>query len=300
MIRIEVPATSANVGPGFDCMGVALDWNNVITVEETGTKNVEIVVPDGCEVFLPNNDKNYVYKAMKKVFDITNKPFSGYKITIDQNVPVTRGLGSSSSAIVGGLAGANYLLGNPLSEDEILNIACNMEGHPDNVAPALLGGFVVSVREGRKVHYIKADVSDEITFAALIPDFHFSTKKSRGLLPRYVSHKNAVYNLSHASFTASAFMTGDFSKLGTGVKDRLHESYRISRIKNGADIINMCRESGAVACYLSGAGPSVMSIVQGDGLEFENKVNSELKMHFPDWSLKMLKANNNGVIVKEV
>ncbi|MBE7012867.1 MAG: homoserine kinase [Ruminococcaceae bacterium] len=300
MIRIEVPATSANVGPGFDCMGVALDWNNVITVEETGTKNVEIVVPDGCEVFLPNNDKNYVYKAMKKVFDITNKPFSGYKITIDQNVPVTRGLGSSSSAIVGGLAGANYLLGNPLSEDEILNIACNMEGHPDNVAPALLGGFVVSVREGRKVHYIKADVSDEITFAALIPDFHFSTKKSRGLLPRYVSHKNAVYNLSHASFTASAFMTGDFSKLGTGVKDRLHESYRISRIKNGADIINVCRKSGAVACYLSGAGPTVMSIVQGDGLEFENKVNSELKMHFPDWSLKMLKANNNGVIVKEV
>ncbi len=300
MIRIEVPATSANVGPGFDCMGVALDWNNVIIVEETGTKNVEIVVPEGCEVFLPNNDKNYVYKAMKKVFDITNKPFSGYKITIDQNVPVTRGLGSSSSAIVGGLAGANYLLGNPLSEDEILNIACNMEGHPDNVAPALLGGFVVSVQEGRKVHYIKADVSDEITFAALIPDFHFSTKKSRGLLPRYVSHKNAVYNLSHASFTASAFMTGNFSKLGTGVKDRLHESYRISRIKNGADIINMCRESGAVACYLSGAGPAVMSIVQGDGLEFENKVNSQLKVHFPDWSLKILKANNNGVIIKEV
>lgn len=300
MIRIEVPATSANVGPGFDCMGVALDWNNVITVEDTGTRNVEIVVPDGCEVFLPRNDKNYVYKAMKKVFDITNKPFSGYKITIDQNVPVTRGLGSSSSAIVGGLAGANYLLGNPLSEDEILNIACNMEGHPDNVAPALLGGFVVSVQEGRKVHCIKADVSDEITFAALIPDFHFSTKKSRGLLPRYVSHRNAVYNLSHASFTASAFMTGDFSKLGTGVKDRLHESYRISRIKNGADIINMCRESGAVACYLSGAGPTVMSIVLGDSSEFENKVNSELKVHFSDWSLKILKANNNGVIVKEV
>ena len=290
MIKVKVPASSANMGPGFDCMGVALDLHNEVCIEEIDAKGVEVVVLDESRTFLPTDERNYVYASMERVFREVGVRFGGYRITIDNSIPVTRGLGSSSAGIVAGLAGANYILKGALPVDELLNIACQIEGHPDNVAPALLGGFVVSFVADGKVHYIKTDVADSINFGAMIPDFYFRTKKSRSVLPKYVSHKNAVYNVSHASFVAASFMKGDFSGLGAAMKDRLHQNSRIPLIKDGEYIMRLCRRSGADACYLSGAGPTIMSIIEGDTQYFCNKINRALAGKIRDWHLHMYKA----------
>lgn len=297
MVKIKVPASSANMGPGFDCMGVALDLYNEVTIEEIDSKGVEIVVLDDSKRFLPTDERNYVYAAMAAVFREAGVKLGGYRITIDNSVPVTRGLGSSSAGIVSGLAGANFILGNPLPTDELLNIACRMEGHPDNVAPALLGGFVVSFCEGEKVHYIKTDVAESLTFAAMIPNFYFRTKKSRSILPKYVPYKNAVYNVGRAAFVASSFMKGDLSGLGSGMKDRLHQNSRIPHIKDGDYVMRLCRRNGAEACYLSGAGPTVMALINGSSASFEEKMQRAFSGRIRDWRLHIMKADNVGVQV---
>lgn len=294
-----MPASSANIGPGFDCMGVALGMYNEVCVENVDSDGVEIVVLDDSKAFLPTDERNYVYASMKRVFDAAGRAFKGLRISIDNSIPVTRGLGSSSAGIVAGLAAANYMLKNPLNTDELLNIACDIEGHPDNVAPALLGGFVVSFRDGYKVRHIKCDVPSDLSFGAMIPDFYFQTKKSRNILPRYVSYKNAAYNVSHAAFVAAAFMKGDLSCIGDAVRDRLHQSYRISHIRGGDYVMRLCRRSGADACYLSGAGPTVMSLIKGDSSTFEKNISRALGGKLRDWHLTMLGADNDGVQVFE-
>lgn len=299
MIKVKVPASSANIGPGFDCMGVALNMYNEVCIEQIDAKGVEVVVLDDSRRFLPTDENNYVYAAMNRVFAQAGIKFCGYRVTINNTIPITRGLGSSSAGIVSGLAGANHILGNPLPVDELLNIACDIEGHPDNVAPALLGGFVVSFRDGDKVRYIKTDVSQDITFGAMIPDFYFQTKKSRNVLPRYVSHKNAVYNVGHAAFVASAFMKGEFKDIGVGIKDRLHQGYRLSHIKDADYVMRVCRRAGADACYLSGAGPTVMALVTGDDKLFRNKIARVTDGKLREWNLTLLKADNTGVQIVE-
>lgn len=299
MIKVRVPASSANMGPGFDCMGVALSLYSEVCIEEIDSDEVKLEVLDESKDFLPTDKRNYVYAAMERVFAEVGKKFSGYRITIDNAIPITRGLGSSSSGIVAGLAGANYILGNPLTDEKLLKIACDIEGHPDNVAPALFGGFVVSFVDSDEVFYIKTDVSSELKFVALIPDFYFRTKKSRNVLPKYVSHKNAVYNVAHAAYVASAFMKGDFTHIGSGIKDRLHQGYRISHIKDCDYAMRLCRRNGADACYLSGAGPTIMSIITGDESAFEEKMNRVLQGKLRDWRLVMIRADNSGVQVFE-
>lgn len=299
MIKVRVPASSANIGPGFDCMGIALDLYSEVCIEKIDSDKVELEVLDGSKEFLPVDKRNYVYAAMERVFSEVGKEFSGYRITIDNAIPITRGLGSSSSGIVAGLSGANYILGNPLTDDKLLKIGCDIEGHPDNVAPALFGGFVVSFVDGDDVFYVKTDVTADVKFVALIPDFYFRTKKSRNVLPKYVSHKNAVYNVAHAAYVASAFMKGDFTHIGSGIKDKLHQSYRISHIKDCDYAMELCRRNGADACYLSGAGPTVMSVITGDEKLFVEKMNRSMRNKLEDWHLVVLHADNDGVKVFE-
>lgn len=299
MIKVRVPASSANMGPGFDCMGIALDLYSEVCIEKIDSDKVELEVLDGSKDFLPVDKRNYVYAAMERVFSEVGREFSGYRITIDNAIPITRGLGSSSSGIVAGLSGANYILGNPLTDDKLLKIGCDIEGHPDNVAPALFGGFVVSFVDGDDVFYVKTDVTADVKFVALIPDFYFRTKKSRNVLPKYVSHKNAVYNVAHAAYVASAFMKGDFTHMGSGIKDKLHQSYRISHIKDCDYAMELCRRNGADACYLSGAGPTVMSVITGDERLFVEKMNRSMRNKLEDWRLVVLHADNDGVKVFE-
>ena len=199
-LKIRVPATSANLGSGFDSMGLAVSLYNYVWMEEA--EDLGIRSRDGVPV--PQGEDNMVYAAVKHLYQLCGKSLSGLHLEQENNIPFTRGLGSSSACIIAGLTGANHLLNHPLSTDDLVNLAAEIEGHPDNTTPALLGGIVTAAIDGGKVYWVKQKVDRHLRFYALIPDFEMKTETARALLPAEVSHKTAVHNLSRAAlFSAS-------------------------------------------------------------------------------------------------
>ncbi len=292
MVRVRVPASTANIGPGFDSLGVALNMYNTAEFCLTDS-GLEIEIMDDAN-FIPLGETNYVYIGFKKVYDAVGKSFDGVRIRLWSDIPVTKGLGSSSSSIVLGLMGANGLLGEPFTKEQLIRFAAEIEGHPDNVTPALMGGFTVSVAERDGVSYSGIEVDQNIRFAAMIPDFFLQTKKARGILPGFVPFRNASYNIAHSSLVAMAFAKKDYSLLNCAVRDRLHQRYRFSKIRSGEFVARSMRRNGAVCSYLSGAGPTIMGIVTGDHAQFEEKMNNLIKTNLKGWHLVMLSADNEG------
>ena len=297
MFRVRVPASTANLGPGFDCMGVALQLYNTADFETTDS-GFEINITDESRAYVPTNENNLVYRAMDALFSMAGKKLEGVKVTVGSDIPVTRGLGSSSAGIVLGLVGGNHLLGDMFSKEELLKVACTLEGHPDNVTPALLGGFTVSYAEKDRVIYSRREVSSNLTFAAMIPDFYLQTKKSRSVLPRFVSMRNASYNIAHASLLTSALTSGDMQLLSSCFRDRVHQRYRFPYIKSGEYIIRASRRFGASGGYISGAGPTIMSVVSKDNKEYEYNMNELIKTNLKNWHLVMLDADNTGACIQ--
>lgn len=291
-ITVKAPASSANIGPGFDSLGVALNMYDKAEFELIDS-GLEIIIKDNAH-FLPKDESNYVYKAFKTVYEEAGEPVPGVRISQWSDIPVTRGLGSSSASIILGLMAANRFLGDRFTKDELVNFACRVEGHPDNVAPAILGGFVAATYEYGKVTYVKADVSDRIRFAAIIPDFYMQTKAARGILPKYIPFRNAVYNLSHASLVTAAFTQQRYDILRYAVKDRLHQRYRFPKIKSGDYVARNARRFGALCSYLSGAGPTIMAVLDDDFEQFESKMNNLIETNLKGWKLVMLSADNEG------
>ena len=208
MFKVRVPASTANLGPGFDCMGIALKLYCEAYFEQIDS-GFEIQVANEGKDYIPQNENNLVYRSMNYLFGKLGKKLDGIRVKLDSQIPVTRGLGSSSAAIIAGLVGANTLLGNIFSEEDILYAAYEIEGHPDNVTPAFKGGFTVSVKDNKKIVYSKSNISENIKFAAMMPDFYLPTKKSRSLLPEYTHLSNATYNIARASLLSAAFSKGE-------------------------------------------------------------------------------------------
>ena len=208
---------------------------------------------------------------------------------------MARGLGSSSACIVAGLAGANSILKNPLSADELVDLAAQIEGHPDNTAPALLGGIVTAVFDGRKVHWVKQEVNTRLKFVAIIPDFELKTEKARACLPKEISHKDAVYNLSRAALFSASLLTGKFENLRTACHDRLHQPYRMELIPNCRRVFDIAYNHGAYAAYISGAGPTVMAVVDEENEFFTGKVKFSLETEgLNGWDVKLFHIDNEG------
>lgn len=294
MIKVRVPATSANIGPGFDTLGLALDLYNTYIFEEIPL-GLEI---RGCEEKYKNIN-NLVYTSMIKTFDHIGYKFKGIRIHMDSNIPVSRGLGSSAACILGGVMGANELAGGPLSKEEILKIATDIEGHPDNIAPALFGGLIVSVMEDNQVLYNPVDVAKGIKFVLLIPDFILSTSEARGVLPSEVSYKDAVYNVSRVSLLLSALSNGRFDLLKYATKDSLHQPYRGNLIPHFDEIIKTCDELGALGVYLSGAGPTIMAIIENEDNGFIRKIQDYLDSANLSWQVKELNLDLKGAIINK-
>lgn len=293
MIKVRVPATSANMGPGFDSMGIAVKLYNVFGFRETeGGLRFKGIPEEFC------NEENIIYQAMIKCFDKANYKPKGLEIsTITQDIPVSRGLGSSSSCIVGGLVGANAILGNRFSKDEIFQMAAEMEGHPDNVAPAVLGGMVVAIMEDGKVYYDKVRVQDNIKFVPIIPDFRLSTKDAREVLPKEISMKDGVYNVGRAALMVTALANGNNELLKFSCKDSFHEIYRSKLIKGFDDVKNEAYRLGALASYLSGAGPTIMAIISKGQVGFSNKIKEFLEAKSLNWAIHELSIDNEGAIL---
>lgn len=296
MIEIKIPATSANIGSGFDSLGIALSMYNTVEMELWDKAFVESMD----DAPIPLDEHNLVYKTAKYLFDICGKPLSGLHIRQQNTIPMARGLGSSSACIVAGLMGANLLMGEPLRRDEIVNMAANMEGHPDNSTPAILGGQVTAAIENGKVFYCRQEVRHDIMFAAVIPDFELKTSIARAALPKEVTHKDAVYNLSRAALMASSLASGHYENIRVACGDRLHQPYRLALIAGAAQVMDAAQELGAYGAYISGAGSTLMAIVPADCDSFFRNLRCQLDMAGrTGWGLQMLLPNNTGAIVTE-
>ncbi len=291
MIKIQVPATSANLGAGFDALGLALGFYNFVEMEESD--RIDISSADGLDI--PKDENNMIYVAARDLYEVCGRKMPGMKIVQTNNIPMARGLGSSSACIVAGLAGANHLLGNPLTQDDLVDLAAQIEGHPDNTAPALLGGIVTAVFDGRKVHWVKQEVYTKLRFVTIIPDFELKTEKARACLPSQVSHKDAVYNLSRAALFSASLLTGKFENLRTAVHDRLHQPYRMELIPHCREVFDIAYTHGAYGAYISGAGPTIMAIVDEDNTYFTGKMKFSLEnAGIKGWQVHDFHIDNEG------
>lgn len=298
MIKLRVPATSANMGAGFDTLGIAVGLYNRITVEEI-PKGLEIINYDK-QSFVPGDSNNLIYRAMNEIFNYVNYTPKGYRITQSSNIPMTRGLGSSSACIIGGMLAANIISGRQLTYQEIIHLAAKMEGHPDNVGPALFGGFCVSLTEGDRTIIKSTKLKSHIKFAVIIPDFFVATKKSRGVLPSQVDFKDAVFNVGHASMFQAAMITGDMEALRIGVKDVLHQQYRKSYVENMDEIFEKTYSLGSNATYLSGSGPTILSILDHDYEKFAAGMQKYFEENMLKWKCMILSIDNVGAVVSEI
>ena len=261
-IHVKVPATTANLGPGFDALGLALDLWNEADFTATDDKQITLTISGEGEGKLPTDANNPIVDAALQVYDLAKKPCTGLRIHCLNRVPLSSGLGSSSTAMLTGLLGANALLNNPFSDEEILKLAIENEGHPDNVAPAMLGGLVASIVYEGHVISLKLPTRanrSPMHVTIVLPDFDFPTRQARAILPKQVDRKDAIYNISRAVLVTEALRTGDLDLLGKAMTDALHQPYRLPLIPGAQAAMDAGRHAGAAAVALSGAGPSLIA-----------------------------------------
>ncbi len=261
---IRVPATSANLGPGFDCLGLALDWWNTIEVEPIA-RGLQIEYDCAAAGDLPRDKRNLIVYGMRRVFRAAHEKLPPLKIRATCDIPIGSGLGSSSSAIVGGLVAANTWLGEKFSLDELVTLATQIEGHPDNVAPALLGGLVIAAQEGKRVIAARFDVPPELRAVVFVPNVALLTKHSRGVLPARIPRADAIYNTSRAALWIAAITQRRWDWLTVATHDRLHQPYRAKLVRGMSAMLAAAQKAGACGAALSGAGPSIIAFTDGAG-----------------------------------
>lgn len=294
MLEVIVPATSANVGPGYDCLGVALNLYNKFYFEEI---DEGIIIDEKEEKYI--NKNNMVYQSILYFFNKVKPSIipKGIKITIDDNIPICRGLGSSATCIVAGLIAANHLTKSNLSKEDILKLATEIEGHPDNVAPAIFGNMVVSFMEDENIYYDIIRVPEHLRFCALIPDFELSTQKARSILPKTINHKDGVFNVSRATLLVTAFMNNNLHLIKVACKDKFHQEYRSTLINDYNNIVSYSNNLDCLGTFLSGAGPTIMSLTCDDDKDFLPKMQSYLDTLNDNWQIKDLHCDSDGAVV---
>jgi homoserine kinase len=264
VFHVQVPATSANLGPGFDCMGIALNVFNELTLRVG--RPFAIHISGESASLLPRDRTNAVVQAMERLFERagSDKIPREFELTLHNRIPVAAGLGSSASAIVGGLLLANALVayydpGKALRPSDLLALAVDIEGHPDNVAPALRGGAVLTCQDDNGLHTFAIPVPEHLCFVVAVPYFTLRTEESRTVVPSQVSRQDAVHNIAQAARLTLALATGNLDLLRGGFGDRLHEPYRLSLIPGYHEVKRAASRAGAITTTLSGAGPSMLA-----------------------------------------
>lgn len=298
MVRVIVPATSANLGPGFDCIGMAMDIYNIIEVEELNGSGLHIEVTGEGIGSIPLDDTNLVYVSMKAVFDEVGYKHRGLSIKLNNGIPLTRGLGSSAACIAGGMFAANIIAGRPLTTKQIINMAACMDGHPDNVLPAIVGGLTVGCIYEDEVFYARLDPPFNVKFAVLIPDFELETTKARKVLPTHIPVADAVFNIGRAALMVASLMTGEMENLLVATDDSLHQPYRKEFIPGFDDILSACKQYGARGVFLSGAGPAVIAILNGGYEQFKNDMRDKLSQYKQSWDIRLFELCRNGIKVE--
>lgn len=290
-VTVKVPATSANLGPGFDSFGLALTLYNTITLKETDG-GLEFT---GCPAEYANED-NLIFVSYKAAMDYMDIPIKGLKVDISSHIPISRGLGSSAALLTAGAMGANVLHGSPLSLQEILEVTNPIEGHPDNLAPAIFGGMTASMMAGDKPVTVSCPLHPDWKFLALVPDFPLSTSAARSVLPGSYSRADAVYNVGRGALVVKALELGEEALLAMAMDDKIHQPYRRSLIADYGIIEDMVKAKGAAFC-LSGAGPTLLCVTRSNDLAayLRESLPSVTKAN---WTVHELRAEHNGVQIK--
>jgi homoserine kinase len=310
-VRIKVPATTANFGSGFDCFGMALPMYNIITIEETvlpGT-GVEINIiseTDSDNEFaiehIPKDENNIIYKAVEMLYNSIGQSPSELKINIKSQIPIAKGLGSSAAIIVGGLLAANELLGKPADEDALLSIATEVEGHPDNVVPAIVGGLVLtSQEEDGSIVYRKLKWPEEWQLTICIPDYELATDISRSVLPAEVPLNNAAFNARRTAMFVEALHLKDSKLMKLALQDKLHQPYRTKLVPGLQEIMdNLKHEENVIGCVLSGAGPAILIISQKNNLDKIKSIVSETWQNYNvKTDIRTFKVEEKGAHILE-
>ncbi|MDU1642086.1 homoserine kinase [Peptoniphilus harei] len=285
--RISVPASSANLGPGFDVLGLALDLANTCEFKLSDDKNK----------FENNINSNLIYKAYKYAFDFYGEEALPVDFNVDTNVPLSRGLGSSASCIVMGIMAAFDVMKRDFDKKEVLKLATKMEGHPDNVAPAIFGNAVASILKDNQVYLEEFEISNNFKFLAIIPDFKLPTKEARDALPKTYSKEDAVFNLSRLSMVILSLISGNEENLKVALDDKIHEPYRLKLIPEIDEIEKIIDDSEALGHYLSGAGSTIMVVLKASDKTSEDEIKNKLDKLSNSYEVRLLDIDEKGAFI---
>ena len=267
LIRVKAPATTANMGPGYDCLGLALDvWNTLeVEVLKAGEPVVE-VTGEGADELGTGRD-NLIYRAMEFLFQDVGEDMPAVRINCDNAIPIARGMGSSAAAIAGGLVAANYLCSQEYTANDLLEMAATIEGHPDNVAAAVLGGMQLVIMdetdEGSRLYTVPVNVPPELHAVIFVPQVRISTKDARAVLPEKVSMADAVHNMGRVGLLVAAMATNHPEYLTVATQDRIHQPYRQPLFPAMKVILQAALDAGAMGAFLSGSGSTVLALTRG-------------------------------------
>lgn len=301
-ITVKVPGTSANCGAGFDCLGLAATIYNEFEFTFREDEKVFVEAEGEGSDTIPVDEKNIVWQSARLLLDRAGlKNIRGAEIRMNNHVPMSRGLGSSAAAIVAGLVGANAAADNFFTRQDILKFATEIEGHPDNVAPAIFGGFTVSVAEKNNVHTFSFLPKIKLKLIVAVPDFPLSTKMARQVLPKTVPLKDAIFNISRASMLIAALIEGKEKLLPVAFDDALHQPYRTKLIPGMQEVFTAAKSAGALGVVLSGAGPCLIAFSSANK-KIENNIAVEMVQTFKRFDVQagalILDLDTRGAVVE--
>jgi homoserine kinase len=297
MPKIKVPATTANLGPGYDTLGLALSLYNDFEIEKREDEQLKIKIIDqnkNKEIKIAAED-NLIALAYKKYFNFIAEDLRGAEIVEKMHTPLARGLGSSSSAIIGGLAAAAVVSGKLISENDFIQLAVELEKHPDNVVPALVGGLTVNFYCNNNYDYYKIDVEQELDFILVVPDFELKTENLRQVLPAEIDYPSAINNLSRVGLLTAAFINRDYKLLKTAMEDQLHQPYRKKLIKGFDQVLEAAYSSGAYGAALSGAGPTILACARQNSAQIAENMKKVFESNSITTDIFIVKACNQSL-----
>ena len=296
-VQVDIPASTTNLGPGFDVLGMALKLYNTVEMEVSASDTQIVIEGEGADV-IPRDEHNLIYRAAKKVFEKVGQRMPPLSIRLINRTPLARGLGSSGTASIGGLMAASVISGADLERNEILDMAAEMDGHPDNVAASIFGGIIIASMTDNGVACMKFMPPKPVKVVVVVPDFHLLTSDARAVLPKSVDVSTAVFNISRASLLVAALATGDFRLLGIATDDKLHQPYREKLIPGFRDVFRAAKSVDEnVAVALSGAGSSMVALCTDNSTEIGESMRQAFLKHNIDSRVMVLDIDEEGATV---
>ncbi len=295
-IRLRAPGSTSNLGPGFDALGLALTlYNRVVIRTRSDDRRRRMFITGKGAGRLPLDESNLFFRSADAAAQRAGRSLPGLEVEMHNGVPLSRGLGSSSTAIVTGVYAANLLMDEPLSRPALLNLAAELEGHPDNVAPCLMGGLVVCSCENGLVETIRALPPRKLRAVVAVPRFELETEAARAALPEQVPHRDAVFNVGRACLVTAALMSGEFCALKSAMRDRLHQPYRASLVPGIEEVLEAADGAGAMGACLSGAGPTLLAFATDDAANIADAMKNAWARRNMHVDTAVLRVDHDGV-----